>query len=131
MIFQYVFQSDGLLRLKHQLLDDYLPEYDLEFIFNQELISWIKENRGNYQETLLVSGSPDTFIKRIVGPMAIFDRIHGSLANNLKGQNKLRFIQDSGFLPFSYIGDSPADSPIFKASSQAYLIKSDGIKKLK
>jgi phosphoserine phosphatase len=130
-VLKYFFREEGLLNLKHQLLDDYLPEYDLEFIFNQILIEWIKENRKNYQETLLISASPDLFVKRVAVPLNIFDRIHGSLSVNLKGQNKLRFIQESGLLPFSYIGNSSTDTPIFKASNQAYLINSNGIKKLK
>lgn len=130
-IVRYGLQSGGWLRLKHRLLDNYSPEYDLEFILNHELIGWIKENRTDYKETLLVSGSPDSFIKRIIGPMAVFDRIHGSLTDNLTGQGKLRFIQDSGYLPFSYIGDSAADLPIFNASSKAYQITSVGIKKIK
>ncbi|MBK9390573.1 MAG: hypothetical protein IPN68_10375 [Bacteroidetes bacterium] len=131
MIVRYGLLSCGWLRLKHQLLDNYLPEYDLEFILNHEVIGWIKENRADYKETLLISGSPDSFIKRIIGPMAIFNRIHGSLKNNLIGQDKLRFIQDSGYLPFSYIGDSSADLPIFNASSHSYKISSKGITKLK
>ena len=131
IIVRYGLQSGGWLKLKHQLLDNYLPEYDLEFILNHEVMGWIKENRTDYKETLLVSGSPDSFIKRIIGPMAIFDRIHGSLKKNLTGQDKLRFIQDSGYLPFSYIGDSSVDLPIFNASSHAYVITSEGFKKLK
>jgi 2-hydroxy-3-keto-5-methylthiopentenyl-1-phosphate phosphatase len=131
MIFRYGFHPDRWLQLKHKLLDDYFPEYDLEFIFNRQLMNWIKENSGYYKETLLVSGSPDVFIKKIIGHMAIFDRIHGSSTKNLVGENKLRFIRDSGYLPFTYIGDSVVDLPLFSASCEAYQITVNGIKKLK
>ncbi len=131
LIVHHCFQNNGLLRLKHRLLDDYSPEYNLDFIFNQNLINWIKENSKNYHETLLISASPDSFVKRIAEPMAIFDKIYGSLNNNLKGIKKLQFIKESGLFPFSYIGDSSADSPIFDAAINAYLVTYNEIKKLK
>ena len=131
LLIWYCFQLNGLIRLKHKLLDDYLPEYDLNFIFNQKIIDWVKENRKNYQGTFLISASPDTFVKRIVEPLAIFDKVYGSLNSNLKGINKLRFIQELGLTHFSYIGNSLADKPIFDAASQAFLINSNEITKLK
>ena len=131
LIIWHGFQNNGLLRLKHRLLDDYLPEYDLNVLLNHFLINWIRENRKYYKETLLISASPDTFVKRIVEPMEIFDKIHGSLNTNLKGSQKLHFIQESGLTPFSYLGDSSADSTIFYAATQAYLINSNEITKLK
>jgi hypothetical protein len=131
LIVKYGFKYNGLLSLKHKLLDNYSPEYNLDFLINHELVDWVKANRKNYLGTLLISASPDRFVKRIVEPMAIFDHVHGSLNNNLKGVKKLQFIQELGINQFLYIGDSLADRPIFDAASEAYLITSNGIKKLK
>lgn len=131
LILKYGFSQNGLLRLKHQLLDDYSPEYDPGFLFNHEIIQWIRYNRNNYKKILLITASPDSFVKRIVERLDIFDNIYGSLDCNLRKYQKLQFIRESGLVPFSYIGDSLADSPIFDASSQAYLIVTDGIKKIK
>lgn len=79
LILKYGFKYNGLLSLKHKLLDDYSPEYKLDFLFNHELIEWIKENRKNYLGILLISASPDLFVKRIVEPISIFNHVHGSL----------------------------------------------------
>jgi phosphoserine phosphatase len=130
LIIWYGFQKNGWLRLKHRLLDDYVPEYDSKLIWNHKIIDWIKENHKNYQATLLISASPDSFVKRIVEPMDIFDSVHGSLTINLKGVEKLRFIQKLGIKQFAYIGDSSADQPIFEAACQRYLVTSNDIKKL-
>ena len=130
-IVRYGFQRNGLLRVKHRLLDNYFPEYDLKFIFNQKLVDWIKENQKNYEGTLLISASPDAFVRRIAEPLAIFDKVYGSSTHNLKGANKLHFIQELGIKQFAYIGDSPADHPVFDAANEAYLINSDKIEKIK
>jgi len=127
----YGLQKNGLLRLKHRLLDNYVPEYDLRFISNQKLIDWIKENHKHYKATLLISASPDSFVKRIVEPMGIFDSVYGSSNINLKGVEKLRFIQELGINQFTYIGDSSADQPIFDAACQRYLVTSKDFIKLK
>jgi phosphoserine phosphatase len=131
LIVQYAFKNNGLLNLKHKLLDNFSPEYNLDFLFNQELVDWVKANRNHYLKVLLISASPDRFVKRIVEPMAIFDNVHGSLNDNLKGKRKLHFIKELGITQFVYIGDSFADRPIFDAASKAYLITSNGIKKIK
>ena len=131
LILKYGFKYNGLLSLKHKLLDDYSPEYKLDFLFNHELIEWIKENRKNYLGTLLISASPDLFVKRIVEPISIFNHVHGSLNINLKGKKKLQFIQELGIKQFVYVGDSVVDQPIFDEASQAYLITSNGINRLK
>jgi len=131
IIIWYGFQRNGLLKLKHRLLDDYIPEYNLKFICNQKLIDWIKENHKNYEATLLISASPDKFVKRVVEPMEIFDSVWGSSNINLKGVEKLRFIEELGIKQFTYIGDSTADQPIFDAACQRYLVTSNDFKKLK
>ena len=131
LIIKHGLKQNGLLNLKHHLLDEFSPEYDTGFLFNHGVIQWINNNRGDYKKVLLISASPDPFVRRIVEPLNIFDSIHGSINSNLRKYQKLQFIKESGLLPFSYIGDSEDDSPVFDASLQAYKIVSDGIRKLK
>lgn len=130
-VVRYGLQKNGLLRLKHKLLDDFVPEYDVDFLINAGLLAWLKTNSKNYRETILLSASTDIFVKNLAEPMAVFNRIHGSLNRNLAGRNKLSFIRESGLLPFAYMGDSKADKPIFDAADQAFLVTSHEIKQLK
>jgi phosphoserine phosphatase len=77
-----------------------------------------------------VSASPDFFVKALLSELQIFDGIYGSEAINLKGVNKLAFIQEKWGNDFHYMGDAKADQPIFLAAQQAYKVSAKGISKL-
>ena len=54
--------------------------------------------------------------------LKIFDDIFGSVEINLKGVEKLKFIQEKWGSNFTYIGDSNDDIPIFKMAKDAFKI---------
>lgn len=122
-IIKCFYRPNWLLQIKNDLMNNYQPDYDTSFLINHHLLQWINENGMLYEKKILVSASPDAFIKKMVQPLHLFDEIYGSIHENLKGKSKLRFIQQNIKGPFTYIGDSKDDKVIFDAAQQAFLIK--------
>jgi phosphoserine phosphatase len=123
----FLFKRKDLLSLKFELLKDLSPEYEIDLLINQHVKTWIKENRKQYTKLVLVSASPDFFVKKILSKITYFDEIHGSADINLKGLQKLHFIQENFGNEFDYLGDSNADVPIFKHCRNAFKITHKGI----
>jgi phosphoserine phosphatase len=95
------------------------------------VVEWIGLNKYRFDTTFLISASPMDFVQKIVSPLNIFDEIIGSKTVNLKGHTKLNYITTNLNANFCYIGDSIADIPLFKSSSEAYLVKKGKLKKIK
>lgn len=74
---------------------------------------WRLEKKG---PVLLISASPDIWIKKISDHLQIFDLAIGSSSNeNLKGTVKMDAIRKTvQGQPFTYIGDSNADLSIWQ-----------------
>lgn len=95
---------------------------------NEELFSWLVENKSNFSGIHIVTASPDEFIKKMYSNFKYdvfewIDSVHGSLDINLKGQKKLDFIQEKFGISFSYVGDSKSDFVIFGKSELAVYVK--------
>ena len=87
--------------------------------FNEELLSFLKEERSSGLKLVLATAAPEAWAKSVADHLAIFERVLAtSEANgNLKGKRKLAMIvKDAGGKPFGYAGDAWADRPIFEAS---------------
>ena len=112
----------NFLEIKKELLENFDCKYDINFLINHEVVDWIINNRNRFTHIYLVSASPDIFLKQILKDLKIFDDIFGSKKINLKGHEKLKFIQQKWNTDFAYIGDSNADIPIFKAAKESYKI---------
>jgi len=122
-IFKLLFnKSFNLLEIKKELLNNFDCKYDINFLMNNEVVDWISDNRNRFTHIFLVSASPDIFLKKVLKDQIIFDDIFGSKKVNLKGHEKLKFIQQMWNTDFAYIGDSNADIPIFKAAKESYKI---------
>ena len=112
----------NLLEIKNELLADHNCNYDINFLINDEVIAWLNNNRSRFTHTFLVSATPDFFLKFILKDQKIFDDIFGSKKINLKGSEKLKFIQLKWNIDFAYIGDSNDDIPIFKVAKESYKV---------
>jgi phosphoserine phosphatase len=126
----FLIKKASFLALKHQLLKNRLINYSIDHLINPLVLAWIQENRSLYKEIVIVSASPDFFVKALLSELQIFDGIYGSEAINLKGPNKLAFIKEKWGNAFHYMGDAQADQPIFLAAQQAYKVSAKGISKL-
>ena len=112
----------NLIDIKIALLADLKINCDVSFLINTVVTNWIEDNKNKFTNIYLVSASPDFFIKSILKDQQIFDDIFGSVEINLKGIEKLKFIQEKWGSNFTYIGDSKDDIPIFKIAKDAFKI---------
>lgn len=119
--------GSSLLALKHKLLAPLTLQYPVAQLVNEPVAGFINDNRGNYSKVVLVSASPDAFVKRMLDGDATFDSVHGSTDVNLKGENKLAFIREQFGDDFHYIGDSKADIPIFKSAKKGFRVRGNGV----
>jgi hypothetical protein len=126
----FLLKKKSLLELKFELLTDFSIEYDIDFLINPIVRNWIIDNKNNYNYVILVSATPEFFLKKILKSITIFDEIYGSVDVNLKGKNKLDFIQKKWGENFDYIGDSNDDLPIFHGSRNAFKITKNGIQNI-
>ena len=112
----------NLLKIKVDLLSNFQLNYDISFLINPVVLHWIEDNKTKYTKIYLVSASPEFFLKTIFKNQQIFDGVYGSVQINLKGIEKLKFIQQKWGSNFTYIGDSNDDIPIFKVAKDAFKI---------
>jgi len=108
----------GRARLKMEIAD--LVTLDVANLpYNEELLSFLQEERAAGQALVLATAAPHAWAESISWHLGIFDRVLATndTNGNLKGKRKLALIlQDADGKPFGYAGDSPADQPIFEAS---------------
>jgi len=127
LILHFIIQQKSLLELKHSLLSSFEINYQIDSLINEDVKKWIIDNRQNYDKVIIVSASPDFFVKRVLKNITLFDEIHGSQEINLKGKKKLAYIVEKWGNKFDYIGDSRVDIPIFKACKNAFKLTKKGV----
>jgi hypothetical protein len=113
---KYLFKKNPLLLLKQDLLNDFHFNYPVDFLTNQEVLNYLIDNKNSYEGVILISASPDSFVKRLFAHLGIFTEIHGSIDVNLKGKKKLDFIFKNKYTPFAYIGNDESDKIIYASS---------------
>lgn len=126
IIKHFIIQRKDILTLKIELLSNHRINYSLNSLINQHVLQWLSENSHLYDKLLLVSASPDFFVKMILSDTHYFDEIHGSVDVNLKGIAKYNYIKERWGV-FDYLGDSKDDEPIFKLCNRAFKITSKGV----
>lgn len=122
-LFHLFIKKRSLVEIKFLLLNELSISYDCQFLVNQPVHQWMLANMHHYDKMVVVSASPDFFVKKLLAPLQIFDEIHGSTNRNLKGKEKLQFIVDHYGNNFDYIGDSAVDEFIFSAARKAIRVK--------
>lgn len=127
ILHHFFIKQESIIDLKHNLLQNHHIKYDTEFLINKTVINWIHDNRSNYKKIILVSATPDFFLKRILQRINCFDEIYGSTNINLKGEAKLNFILENLDKNFDYIGNSKDDIPIYKESIKPLKITTKGL----
>lgn len=92
--------------------------------YNPEVITRIEDWRAKGGRTVLVTATDQAVADRIAAHLGLFDEVHGSDGvRNLKAANKAEFLSDRfGKNGFAYMGDSPADVPVWKASALAITV---------
>lgn len=106
--------------------------FDLKAIpFNKGLIKFIKDEKRNYDHTILISGSYYKYVRSISDHLMIFDSYAGTDLNiNLISHNKISYLNERFNMPiYDYIGDNKKDIPIWEASRKVFVVDNGNIKK--
>lgn len=92
--------------------------------YDEDVIAYIRAYRAKGGRTALVTASNQIIAEHIAKHLQIFDEVHGSDgAHNLKGANKAAFlIERFGREAFQYMGDAPADLPVWEASQRVVTV---------
>ncbi|MGQ3177081.1 MAG: haloacid dehalogenase-like hydrolase, partial [Blastomonas fulva] len=94
--------------------------------YNPEVLALIEQWRERGGRVALVTGATQAMADAVALHLGIFDAAHGSSGSiNLTGARKARFL-DETFGPggYSYIGDAPADFPVWQGAAGAITINS-------
>ncbi len=121
------FKSTNFLDFKKKLLLNKTINYDVKFLMNPLVLGWLNNNRYRFSKIYLVSATPNFFLINLLKDEIELDGIYGSENINLKGKNKLKFIQNTLSNEFAYLGDSSDDLPIFKSANEAYKVTNKSI----
>ncbi|TCU31322.1 UbiA family prenyltransferase [Rhizobium azibense] len=96
--------------------------------YREEILEMIRGAKADGRETYLVTAADQSIADTIVSHLGGFDGAKGSDGSlNLKGRNKLKWLQKRFPGGFIYAGNSAADLPIWEAASGAVLV-SNGAK---
>ena len=125
LINHFLIKRSSILDLKNELLLNFKINYPIQLLLNPIIIDWINENKAHYEKIIIVSASPDFFVKEVLKQMDFIDEMHGSKDINLKGQNKLDYIIEKWGDNFDYLGDSKSDNIIFKSARNGFLVTSN------
>ena len=125
LINHFLIKRSSILELKKELLLNFKINYPIQLLLNPIIINWINENKAHYEKIIIVSASPDFFVKEVLKQLDFINEIHGSKDINLKGQNKLDYIIEKWGDNFDYLGDSKSDSIIFKSARNGFLVTSN------
>jgi 4-hydroxybenzoate polyprenyltransferase len=91
--------------------------------YHDEVVRLVKARRQAGAKTVLISASNHELVTKIGEHCQYFDECVGSSNSvNLKGKNKLAWIEQHYQGAFEYIGDSTADLPIWTKASRAILV---------
>ena len=122
LINHFLIKRSSILDLKNELLLNFKLDYPVQILLNLIIINWINKNKAHYEKIIIVSASPDFFIKDVLKNLDFIDEMHGSTSINLKGKNKLDYIIGKWGNNFDYLGDSTSDNIIFKSARNGFLI---------
>lgn len=121
-LFSLLILFKGKLALKKWLAERINIEAHL-LPYRPEVIKFIQDRKKQGDILVIASASPWRWVEAVANYLGLFDHIIASENVNTKGAAKLSRIREiTGNAPFTYIGDSFADIPIWNASQEAVLV---------
>jgi 4-hydroxybenzoate polyprenyltransferase/phosphoserine phosphatase len=92
--------------------------------YNEAVIAYIRARRAEGVRTALVTASDQALAEAIGAHLELFDEVHGTNGDtNLKGPNKAAFLKQTFTgKRLAYMGDSPADLPVWEAADMAITV---------
>lgn len=94
-----------------------------------EVVERCRQARSRGRCTILATASPMSVAKTVAARCGLFDEVVSSTKTvNLKGKHKANYLcKRFGYGNFDYIGDSPADIPVWKAARKAIIVGADSL----
>jgi len=92
--------------------------------YNSDVIAYVRSWRENGGKAILVTASDQRAATDVADYLGIFDDVFGSDGDrNLRGEAKANFLkQKFGVGGYDYMGDSPADLPVWQAARRAIAV---------
>lgn len=91
--------------------------------YREPLLNYLREEKAKGRQIVLATAAHHSIAEDVSKHLGLFDQVLATEAgNNLKGEAKLKAIQEKVGASFVYAGDSRADLPIWKASHAAILV---------
>lgn len=114
---------EGKAQLKRQLAKS--SDVDVTHLpYDEQVVEYVRDWRTKGGHTVLVTATDQGLAEAVSDHLQIFDEVYGSDGeNNLKGADKAAFLRDRfGKGSFTYVGDSPADLPVWKDADKAVTV---------
>ncbi len=110
----------GRAHLKDRIARLHTPNAAL-LVYRPEALELCRTANESGRRLILASASPRVWVDAVAAHVGVFDTVLASDAHrNLKGSEKLRAIREEiGTGPFTYVGDSKADAPIWEDAEEA------------
>lgn len=95
--------------------------------YNAPVVAFLKAERARGRRIILATAADREVAEPVAAHLGLFDAVLASdETGNLKGARKAEAIAAHlDGQPFDYIGDSPADRPIWQAAGQAHVVAAD------
>lgn len=93
--------------------------------YNDDVLRYVRRWRTHGGRTTLITASHQKFATSIADHLGTFDDAYGTFGTtNLKGSKKAAFlIERFGGKRFAYLGDSPADLPVWENAAKAITVR--------
>lgn len=113
----------GRPALKAWVARRYIPD-PATLLWRAEVLQFLKEERARGRQIILATAATKAVADSVCAHLGLFDGIVSTDAGaNAKGNQKTVLIRKSlSCNDFDYIGDSPADLPIFEVARISYLV---------
>lgn len=113
----------GRPALKAWVARRYVPD-PATLVWRTEVLEFLREERGKGRRIVLATAAHRLIGEAVIAHLGIFDALVATDSGaNVKGKYKTAHIRKSlDCNEFDYIGDSPADIPIFEAARTGYLV---------
>ena len=113
----------GRPALKAFIARRYVPDPS-SFVWRQEVLTFLREEKSRGRRIVLATAAHRLIGEAVFQHLGLFDELVATESgDNVKGAMKTVHIRKClNCNDFDYIGDSPADLPIFKAARSCYLV---------
>lgn len=110
----FIFLFIGKAYLKEKISENFKVKLS-KLTINKNCIEFILNNKNNYTQINLISGSHQKLLNQIQHQFDLFDNVYGTKNNyNMVGKNKIYFINKKlKIFKFDYVGNSLKDVPIW------------------